>query len=249
MKRIFIMLICTLAVSVSLAQSSGTSNATPSSQTVTQEAVSNPKTDWLKPFDRIKIDGPMKVELKRVAKLPESRIIYDTKGNITSKFKFEIDRKGTLVISERADHKRTTVTEVTVYYTSLRSVKIAHATVDIVDEIERDIFDLSVSGGAIVKLNVQTLDTAVECTGASRLTIGGSSKYLAMRVSTAKVDCSALSTVASIVEASNSAEVRVLVSERLEATTATGAKLLYKGRPVILRDHTAAFGGDIININ
>ena len=37
--------------------------------------------------------------------------------------------------------------------------------------------------------------------------------------------------------------------ERLEATTSTGAKLLYKGTPVILRNHNVAFGGDIINID
>jgi archaeosine-15-forming tRNA-guanine transglycosylase len=110
-------------------------------------------------------------------------------------------------------------------------------------------FDIGVSGGAMVSLYVKTLDLAVECTGVSRLTLNGSTKYLTMRVSTAKVDCSTLSTVATIVDASHSAEVRVVVSERLEATTSTGAKLLYKGTPTILRDHTVIFGGDIININ
>ena len=70
-----------------------------------------------------------------------------------------------------------------------------------------------------------------------------------MRVSTAKVDCSQLSTVSTTVEASHSAEVRVVVSERLEATTSTGGKLLYKGTPIILRARNAIFGGDVININ
>lgn len=219
------------------------------STTVAEPVISVPKTDWLMPFNSVKIDGPMNVVFKRVATSEEARIIYDTKGNITSKFKFEIDKKGALVVSEKADPKRTTVTDVTIYYTSLREVKIAHAKAEFDGVVECNIFDLHVAGGAIVLLEIETLDIAVSCTGVSRLTIEGETKYLTLRASTAKVNCSKLSTVSSIVDASHSAEVRVVVSERLEATTSTGAKLLYKGTPVILRDHNVIFGGDIININ
>jgi hypothetical protein len=55
--------------------------------------------------------------------------------------------------------------------------------------------------------------------------------------------------VSATVDASHSAELRMTITERLEATTSTGAKLLYKGTPTILRDHTVIFGGEIININ
>lgn len=249
MKRFVIAFICTFVATVALAQNSGEATATATPQPTAEQVVSTPKTDWLKAFDRIKIDGPMNVVLKKVATSAEARIYYDTKGNITSKFKFEIDRKGTLVVSEKSEHKRTTVTDVVIYYTSLRGVKISHAKVEFSDKIERDLFDLAVSGGATVNLEVKVLDTEVECTGSSRLTMSGSSKYLTMRASTAKIDCSGLSTVSSTVDASNSAEVRVTVFERLDAKTTTGAKLMYKGRPIILRDHNAVFGGDIININ
>ncbi len=249
MKRFVIAFICTFVATVALAQNSGEAAAVTTPQPTAEQVVSTPKTDWLKAFDRIKIDGPMNVVLKKVATSAEARIYYDTKGNITSKFMFEIDRKGTLVVSEKSEHKRTTVTDVVIYYTSLRGVKISHAKVEFSDKIERDLFDLAVSGGATVNLEVKVLDTEVECTGSSRLTMSGSSKYLTMRASTAKIDCSGLSTVSSTVDASNSAEVRVTVSERLDAKTTTGAKLMYKGRPIILRDHNAVFGGDIININ
>lgn len=248
MKRFVIAFICTFVATAAWAQNSGTVNAAATPQPTVEQVVSTPKTDWLKAFDNIKIDGPMNVVLKKVATAAEARIFYDTKGNITSKFKFEINRKGTLVVSEKSELKRTTVTDVVIYYTSLREVKISHAKVEISDKIERDLFDLSVSGGATVNLDIKVLDTEVECTGSSRLTMSGSSKYLTMRASTAKIDCSGLSTVSSTIEASNSAEVRVTVSERLDAKASTGAKLLYKGRPVILRDHNAVFGGDIINI-
>lgn len=238
-----------MATLVAAAQNTTPATTGITETTTTGQVVSIPKTDWLTPFSSIKVDAPLNVVFKKVATDEECRITYDTKGDITSKFKFEVNAKGVLVVSEKSDPKRTSVTDVTIYYNTLREVKISHAKAEFENRIEGTMFDLSVSGGAIVLLDVKTLDLAVECTGVSRLTLNGSTKYLTMRVSTAKVDCSTLSTVATIVDASHSAEVRVVVSERLEATTSTGAKLLYKGTPTILRDHTVTFGGDIININ
>ncbi len=246
MKRVFLLSILIISSLVASAQSVNDANV---ATATTEQVVSMPKTDWLTHFNRVKVDGPMNVVFKKVATSEECRITYDTKGNITSKFKFEIDKKGMLVVSEKSDPKRTSVTDIVIYYNSLKEAKISHAKAEFENKIESDIFDLIVSGGAIVSLAVKTLDTAVECTGISRLTIEGETKYLTMRVSSAKVNCSRLSTVSTIVDASHSAEVRVVVSERLEATTSTGAKLLYKGNPVILRDHTVIFGGEIININ
>ena len=246
MKRFFVLLIFSI---VALGASAQNSTVVAAAATAPEQVVSIPKTDWLTTFHSIKIDGPMNVLFKRVNSAEEVRIIYDTKGNISSKFKFEVDKKGVLVVSEKSDPKRTTVTDITIYYHSLRDVKIAHAKAEFEDRIESEMFDLSISGGAIVSLDVSSFDLAVECTGVSRLTLSGSTKYLTMRVSTAKVNCSELSTVSTIIEASHSSEVRIVVSERLEATTSTGAKLLYKGYPRIIRDHTLVFGGEIININ
>ena len=221
----------------------------PATDVATEQVVSIPKTDWLTPFNKIKVDAPLNVVFKKVATDDECRITYDTKGNITSKFKFEVDARGVLVISEKSDPKRTTVTDVVVYYNALNGVKIAHAKAEFENQIESDLFDLTVSGGAIVSLGIKTLDSAIECTGVSRLTIEGETKYLTMTVSTAKVDCSKLNVVSATISVSHSAEARLFVSERLDATTTTGAKILYKGHPAILRDHTAIFGGEIININ
>ncbi len=247
MKRIASIFLFAMAVCSVSAQSMTGSSSTPIVE-VEQVAVL-PKTDWLTAFDRVKIDGPMNVVFKGVKSVEEVRITYDTKGDITTKFKFEIDKNGRLVVSEKSDPKRTSVTDVTIYYHALKDVKIAHAKAKFEDKIEDRLFDLTISGGALVDMEVNTLDIAVECTGVSRLTLSGSTKYLTMNVSTAKVDCSRLSTVSTTVEASHSAEVRIVVSERLEATTSTGAKLLYKGHPAILRNHMVAFGGDIIDIN
>lgn len=233
---------------VSVAQSATpvqTTNPNATSTVVT----SIPKTDWLHDFNVVKVDGPMNVVFKRVAKAEEVRITYDTKGCITSKFKAELNRNGELVVSEKSDPKRETTTDVTIYYRELSYARVAHAKAEFSEVIDRKIFDLAVSGGAIVRLDIKTLDLAVECTGRSLLTLSGDTKYLTMKCSTATVNGAALYTVSSTVEVSHSAEVRLNVSERLEATTSTGGKLLYKGTPVILRDHTSLFGGDLININ
>ena len=245
MKRLLIAMI--LAVAVFAASAQDTSTALNS--TATEQVVSIPKTDWLTPFTQIKVDGPMNVVLKKVATVEECRITYDTKGNLTSKFKFEVDKKGLLVVSEKYDPKRTSVTDITIYYHSASMVKIAHAKAVFEEVVESPVFDLIVSGGAMVSLDVNTMDIAVECTGVSRLTLNGSTKYLTMRASTAKIDCTKLSVVSATVDASHSAEVRLTISERLDATTSTGAKLLYKGYPAILRNHEVAFGGEVININ
>lgn len=247
MKR-FILLFILLVTATHLFAQEANAVTTPPAATP-EQAVSIPKTDWLTPFHSIKINGPMNVVLKSVSTTEDIRIIHDTKGNITSKFKFEVDKNGVLTISEKNDPKRTSVTDITLYYNSLREVKISHAKAQFENCIKGDMFDISVSGGAIVSLEADVFDLAVECTGSSRLTINGSTKYLTMRVSTAKVNCSELSAVSTIVDTSHSAEVRIVASERLEATTSTGAKLFYKGYPKILRDHSLVFGGEIINNN
>ena len=48
-----------------------------------------------------------------------------------------------------------------------------------------------------------------------------------------------------IADASHGAEVSILVTERLEATTSTSAKITYAGHPSLVRAHTALFGGEI----
>ena len=208
-----------------------------------------PKTDWLKDFIGVKVDGPMLVTLERVESPEDVRIVYDTKGCITSKFKAEINRNGILCVEEKFDSKRTSVTEVKIFYTRLRNARISHAKCSFNSTINEKIFDLDVAGGAVVSIDVKTLDFVVECTGQSLLTLCGSSKYFTMKGSTAKIDGTKFSTVSSVVDISNGAEIRINVSERLEATTSTSATLLYKGEPTILRKHPSTFGGDIININ
>lgn len=248
MKRMLVATILAMVAFAASAQSSVPA-ATATSTEATTTVVSMPKTDRLSLFNRVKIDGQMNVVFKQVPTLQEMRITYDTKGNSNSKFKFDVDKKGLLTVSEKNDPKHTTIPDVTIYYHSLREVRLAHAKVTFEGTVECDLLDLVVSSGAIASLEIKTLDVAVECTGSSCLALNGSTKYLTMRASTAKLDCSKLSVVSATVDASHSAEVRLAVEERLEVTTSTGARLIYKGAPAIIRNHNAIFGGEIININ
>ncbi len=211
--------------------------------------VSMPETDMLYGFNRLEIDGKMNVRLKRVGEGETVRIVYDTKGWTTSKFKASVDKEGLLRIEEKIDPKRESITDVTLYYDELIDVKIAHAKAVFDSTIDARVFDLAVTSGAVVSMNVESLDMAAVSTGKSSLSLSGASRYFKLTVSTAKVDASALQTVSTIVDASHSAEVRVTASERLEAETSTSAKVLYRGRPEIVRGRTSLFGGDIISLD
>ncbi len=214
-----------------------------------ERAASIPKTDLLSPFSGLEIDGPMNVTLKRIDKSEDTRIVYDTKGDISSKFKASVNKDGMLRVEEGFDQKRENVTDVTIYYDSLSYVKVAHATVSFDGPLECRILDMSVTGGAAVTADVQALDTFIECTGKSSLIINGSSRYLKIGVSTAKIEAWGLNTVSSTIEASHGANVRIRSSERLEAVTSTGAKIFYRGNPGIVRGKTSLFGGDIISVD
>ena len=207
------------------------------------------KTDWLAPFSKVEIDGPMRVTLHKVAAADDMKIVFDTKGDLTTKFKADIDAKGVLRISERPDPARTEMTEVNLYFTKLTSVKVVRAQAVVDGTITSDLLDIHIAGGAIVTIPVEALDVDVLCTGRSSVILSGKTRYLTMDVSTAKVDAVKLASMATTVKASHAADVTVMATERLEAATATSARLSYKGNPSILRNRTQLFGGDITSID
>lgn len=245
MKRLIFCTILLAAVAVTRAQ-----NVAPVPQPqLPERVISVPKTDLLSAFSKLEIDGKMNVTLKCVASAADTKIVYDTKGCTTSRFKASVNKEGILRVEERIDQKRETTTDVTIYYNALTDIKILRASAVFEDVIDARILDLTVAGGATVKMAVESLDTAVDCTGRSSVILSGTSRYFRLNASSSTVDARDLSTVSSIIDASHNAEVRIEVSERLEATTSTSAKLLYRGKPTIVREHTSLFGGDIISID
>ncbi len=211
--------------------------------------INTSRSEWLGSFDKININGAMKVTLIHAAENEGPKIVFDTKGSTTTKFKSEVDKKGVLNVVETLDAKRTSVTEVTIYYCDMTSLSVDAADVTMEQSCKRDMFDLSVSGGAVVRAKFDVLDLAMEVTGRSVVVIEGASRYLDVRITTAKFDGLALQSVSAIVDASHGAEVSLSVAERLEASTSTSAKILYKGTPAIVRCHSSLFGGDIVSID
>ena len=219
------------------------------SLTTAVRTVSVPKTEWLPSFNKVVVDGYINVVFKQVDSEDGLKIVYDNKGNNYSRFRAVVDKNGVLQIVERAESKQLQIpTEVTVWYKSLNNIIITQATAVFEGVIDSKLLDITVKAGAIASMNIKSMDALVECTGKSRLKIGGQSRYFKINISTAKMDGSELQTVSANIDASHEAEVRIGVSERLEAVTSTSAKLYYKGRPTILRNKNSLFGGEILAI-
>ncbi len=198
--------------------------------------------EWLADFDQLRIDGPMSVTLVQVPADEAPRIIYDTKGSYTSRFRAAVNKSRVLEISERTESRRTTTTEVTVYYHSLEKIRIARATVSFAEPLDFPVTDMTVSGGAVVTAALKMRDLKLDVSGRSRLTLSGEVPYLSLRISTAKLDATGLKVTSALIEASNSAEANVTITERLEAYASSGARIFYSGTPDILRTSTSLGG-------
>lgn len=75
--------------------------------------------------------------------------------------------------------------------------------------------------------------------------LGGSARYLTLQASGGQVNAAELETMSARVSAQSNAEVRVWVTDRLEARTSTGAVLRYRGEPAIVRTALKFMGGEI----
>lgn len=200
--------------------------------------------EWLTDFDQIRIDGPMSVTLVRTPADEAPRIVYDTKGSYTSRFRAAVNKSRVLEITERTESRRTTTTEVTVYYHSLEKIRITRATVSFAEPLDFPVTDMTVSGGAVVTATLKMRDLKLDISGRSRLTLSGEVPYLSLRIASAKLDATALKVTSALIEASNSAEANVTISERLEAYASSGAQVFYSGTPDILRT-SASLGGKV----
>lgn len=243
----WVYILALLATFSTTAQNSANSNT--DAVTAAVRTMTVPKTEWLSPFNKVEVDGAINIVFKRVESDEGLKIVYDTNGNPVSRFRAGVDKNGVLEIVDRADSRQEVIpTEVTICYKSLESITINHATAIFEDTIENELLDINIKSGAVVTMDIKSLDALVECTGKSRLKIGGESRYFKLNISTAKVDGIALQTTSAHIDASHEAEVKIAVSERLEAVTSTAAKLYYKGAPAILRTKNSLFGGEIMAI-
>ena len=85
------------------------------------------------------------MSLIRIATTEAPKIYFDTKGSTTTKFKMEVDKKGLLNVIETVDPKRTTITEVKIYYNDISQLTIAGANVTMEQPFEGGLLIISLS--------------------------------------------------------------------------------------------------------
>lgn len=209
-----------------------------------QAADSTAKSEWLPSFTSVVVAASFDIVFVRVPDTEAPRIVYDTKGSYTTKFKAEVKDK-VLRISERADARRPERTSVKVCYNDVNSFSITDAAACFEGALTASLLDLTVGGRASVTAALDVKDLKMELSGHSKAVLTGTVRYLSLLVSTGEVDAAGLEAMAAQVNAANGGSVTLSVTDRLEATTSTKGKINYKGRPVIVRGGTKFLGGEI----
>lgn len=216
---------------------------TPTVKTDTTPGVS----EWLPTFTSVELDADCDVVLVAVPATQAPRIVYDTKGSTSSRFKFEV-RDKVLRVSERIDTRRAVRTQVRIEYNELSAAKVENAAVTFETPLGGTLFDLTLGGTAIVKATLDVKDLKMELTGKSAATLTGKVRYFSLYASTGRCDASECEVMSAQVNAASSSTVSLWVTDRLEAKTSTNAKVSYKGDPTVLRTSAKFMGGDIVHL-
>ncbi len=211
---------------------------------LTAPAQEGERSEWLAEFTEAVFTGPFRVTVEQVPETEAPRIVYDTKGSYTSRFRAEV-KEGVLTVTERAESRRTSVTEVKLCVHDLRAIRVTNATLVAPEPLHGSMVDLVVVGSASVDARFDVQDLLVDASGVCRVSLSGRTRYLTLRAVTGRVDASGLEAMAVRAEASNRAEVSVSASERLESRTSTGARIRYAGEPALVRGGSGFTGGTV----
>ncbi len=211
---------------------------------ISLESSDTAQQEWLQSFSAVEINAPLNILFIRIPAAEAPKIIYDTKGAYTTKFRFDI-KNHVLRINEKADSRRPEQTIVTVYYNSLESLSLFDATASFREPIIADLFDLTIGSRAALTTTLNVKDLKMNVTGNSSVTLDGSARYLTLDASTGKVDALNLVVMAARVNATSGASVMLDATERLEATTSTSGTVYYKTEPSIMRGGIHFMGGNI----
>ena len=196
---------------------------------------SGSQSEWLASFSAIAVDAPLDLRLVRVAGDEAPRIVYDTKGSYTSKFKAVV-KEGTLRITERPASSRLARTEVTVYYNELRQLTATDATVLFADTLRTTLLDLTAGGQAKLTAAVDCADLTLEISGKSEVLLTG------------KLEAGGLETLSSQINAQSGGDASVWVTDRIEAKTTTNGRVVFRGHPAVIRGGSKFMGGAIMQV-
>lgn len=208
---------------------------------------SGAQSEWLPAFTAVEVAASVDIRFVQVPETEAPKIIYDTKGSYTTKFRAEV-RDKVLRISERRDARRPARTTVTVCYNSLDRIVLTDATATFDGKLVATLLDLTVGGTARLKADMEVQDLRMELTGHSTAELSGMARYFSLFVSTGKVEAATLESMSVRANASGSGSASVWVTDRFEAKTSTGGTISYKGDPGIMRLNEKFMGGSIIRI-
>lgn len=195
-------------------------------------------SQWLPVFTAVEIAAPADVLLVQVPDTEAPKIVYDTKGSTTTRFRAEV-RDGVLRISERRDSRRAERTAVTVYYNTLQKLTVQEASVSFDAPFRATLFDLVLGSSAQFKATLDVADLSLELTGSNTVaTLTGKARYMRVYASGGRVG-------AAEANATGSSRVVLQVTDRLEARTSTGGVVTYKGNPAVVRTNEKFMGGSI----
>ena len=119
--------------------------------------------EWLTSFTAVEDTAPLDIRFIRVPDSEAPKIIYDTKGSYTTRFRFEV-RDKVLRIMERPDSRRPERTQVEVYYNSLERIAVADAVATFDSTLVSTVLDLTIGGMAQVTVPLDVKDLQLEHT-------------------------------------------------------------------------------------
>ena len=183
-----------------------------------QPAETGERREWLTSFTAVEVSAPLDVKFVQVPDTEAPKIVYDTKGSYTTKFRAEVKDK-VLRITERSDARRPDT-----------------------------VLDLTVGGMAQVTARMDVKDLKMELTGKSTATLTGAVRYLSLFVSTGKLEAAGLEVMAAEANVTSSGVAALWVTDRFQGKTSTGGKITYKGAPPIVRSGAKFMGGDITRV-
>lgn len=202
------------------------------------------QNDWLTSFESMVIDGPFDIKFVQIPDTDAPKIVYDTKGSYTSKFSAEVKDR-ILRISEKYDSRRFDRTEVTVYYTSVQSIKLSGAAASFADTLRAVQLDLTIGREAKMTAVLNVKDLRMNLSGGSVATLSGEVRYLSLFASTGTVAASDLQVMSAEVNSQSKADVSLWVTDRFIGKTTTNGRITYKGQPSVVRSGAKFMGGEI----
>lgn len=209
-----------------------------------EEPAAAPKSEWLPSFTSVKVDGPLDITFIQVPDTEAPKIVYDTKGSYTTKFRAEVKDK-VLVIRERPDARRPERTSVTVRYNELNSIDITGAAATFEGVLDMPLLDMTVSDGGKFTAAMNVPDLKAVVSGQSVVTLTGTVRYLTLTLSSGRFDAVGAECLSARVYAQSKGEALLDVTDRLEARTTTGGTVRYKGNPPIIRTEARFMAGDV----